>query len=144
MITAVVETKSSALCHKQSDVPKGLRLTLVTSKIWELLYSAASSFISKNRPTELQLFKKMFPLERPCDCFLNLYDVGLTSGIAKHSDHVSFCTVVLCLKGNGEGNLTLTQEDGKQPVTISLQVCELIVFARIEHRVEITIRSQKI
>ena len=83
----------------------------------------------------------MFP-EYPRDCFLNLYDTGVSSGIRTHSDHVSFCTVVFCLKGNGEGNLYLTNEYN-EIVNVKLFSDELVIFARIKHGVDISTRTDK-
>lgn len=136
-----VVTKYLVIERQLSKVPIALTRSLTTSKIWKLVYNAAHTFVKENRPYELALFVKMFK-SHPRDCFINLYDTGLTCGIAKHSDHVSFCTVVLCLKGTGEGNLILTQENSK-PLTVSLLTDELIVFGRIEHSVEMTIRNEK-
>ena len=136
-----VVTKYLAIDRQKSRIPIALTRSLTTSKIWKLIYNAAHTFVKENRPYELGLFEKMFK-SYPRDCFINLYDTGLTCGIAKHSDHVSFCTVVLCLKGNGEGNLILIQENGN-PLTVSLLTDELIVFGRIEHSVQMTIRNEK-
>jgi hypothetical protein len=80
------------------------------SGIWQLMYDTAKAFVVTNRPNELKLFEKMYPKQLPRDCFINLYDVNSKSGINPHCDHVSFCTIVLCLEGNKDDSLVLIQE----------------------------------
>lgn len=125
-----------------AKITKRLCNAIRTSQIYERLYAAAHSFVKTNRSHELKLFEKMYLSKHPRDCFINLYDLDLESGIATHRDHVSFCTVVVCLQGNSEGNLVITQETGEL-LTVSLSSNEMIVFARVEHSVDIVTRSEK-
>lgn len=125
-----------------SKITKSLESVLLASGIWDLLYDTALNFITTNRPNEIYLFKKIYSSKMPRDCFVNLYDVDVNCGINTHRDHVSFCTVVFCVVGNKEGNLILTLDTGEKKV-ISMKSNDIVVFARIQHSVEISTRSEK-
>lgn len=125
---------------KDEILPNQLRTALENSGIWDFLLSTARSYVELNRNKELTLFNELYLSGLPRDCFINYYDVGVSSGLSAHRDHVSFCTIVLCLCGNGEGNLVLTQET-TLPITINLSSNDVITFARIEHYVDIVCRS---
>lgn len=125
-----------------TKVLKRLRQLLDASGIWDLFYRTAHTFISTNRPNEVALFERIYPTMLPRDCFVNVYDVGISCGINPHRDHVSFCTVVLCLVGSNEGNLKLLLDTGEE-VTISMKTNDIVVFARIQHSVGITMRTHK-
>lgn len=84
---------------KPAQITEQLTNAVKNSGIWQLLHAVAMDFIEKNRSSELELFKEMYPTELPRDCFINLNDVGFKCGIHAHRDHVSFCTIVVCLEG---------------------------------------------
>jgi hypothetical protein len=128
--------------HSKNTMSTNISRSVNNSDIWTTLHGAAQSFVAKNRPIELELFNLLYSSKLPRDCFINLYDIGTKSGLLAHRDHVSFCTVVLCLSGNGDGNLVLIDET-TLPITISLHSDEMIVFARIEHSVKIKIRFEE-
>jgi hypothetical protein len=123
-------------------IPKLLERLLTESGMWELFYDTALEFITTNRHNELKQFTRIYSSKLPRDCFINLYDVGVRCGVKPHRDHVSFCTVVLCLVGSGEGNLVIKQETGEN-LSVSLRSKDLLVFARIVHSVEILTRTNK-
>ena len=127
---------------KFSNVPKRLKDAVQASGIWGILHRTARSFVEANRPVELDLFDNLYDSGLPRDCFINFYGIDVISGISPHRDHVSFCTIVLCLYGTGEGNLVLTKENG-EPLTVNLTSNELVVFARIHHSVNIVARLDK-
>ncbi len=126
------------------DVTPTLRESLTASGIWAFFYNHARAFIAANRSkNELLLFDRIYSTELPRDCFVNVYAVGaIACGINPHRDHVSFCTVVLCLLGNNEGNLNLCLETG-ETVSIPMVSNDFIVFARIEHSVDVSKREHK-
>ena len=126
------------------DVTVSLRKSLTASGIWEFFHNHARAFIATNRSkNELLLFDRIYSTELPRDCFVNVYAVGaIACGINPHRDHVSFCTVVLCLLGNNEGNLQLRLETN-EIVSIPMVSNDFIVFARIEHSVEVSTREHK-
>ena len=128
---------------EMADVTVTLRKSLTASGIWAFFYNHARAFIAANRANELLLFERIYSTKLPRDCFVNVYAVGaIACGINPHRDHVSFCTVVLCLLGNNEGNLKLCLETG---VTVSIPMVsnDFIVFARIEHSVDVSKREHK-
>ena len=127
---------------KPTNVPKRLKDATQECGIWGILHRTARSFVEANRPAELDLFDDMYESGLPRACFINFYGVDVISGVLPHRDHVSFCTIVLCLYGTGEGNLVLTKETG-EPLPVSLTSNELVVFARIHHSVNIVARSDK-
>ena len=137
MVTAYLRSH-----FRSAKISRRLSNALVNSGISELVYTKALSFVEDNRNSDVELFKSMYSSKLPRDCFINLYDADLKSGIAAHRDHVSFCTVVVCLEGNSEGNLVITQETGEL-VTVSLFSNEMLVFARIDHYVNVVVRSEK-
>ena len=142
--TLLLATTSKSWPRERSqklELPKYLDAALTDSNILVFLHSKAKEFIRANRPYEYSSLEQMFP-EYPRDCFLNLYDTGVSCGIRTHSDHVSFCTVVFCLKGNGEGNLYLTNEYN-EIVNVQLFSDDLVTFARIIHGVDISTRTDK-
>ena len=114
----------------------------VDDAVWRLLFVSAREFVKKNRASEITLFNKIYIGEKPRDCFINLYESGSTSSLSRHRDHVSFCTIVLCLLNDASegGNLVLFDERGKEQV-IPLRSEEMIVFARIEHYVQSSTRK---
>ena len=108
-----------------------------------LIYDAAHNFIATNRPNEIKLFETFYPTKLPHDSFVSVYESGRESGIMKHSDHVSFCTVVFCLQGTGgEKDLTLILESN-DTFEVPLSASDLIVFGRIEHFVGFRSRSER-
>ena len=127
---------------KPAEIPKPLLNAIEDSGIWELMYTVAKAFVKTNRPNELELFKEMYSTKLPRDCFINLYDVNSESGINPHRDHVSFCTIVVCLEGNKDDSLVLTQETSK-PLSVCLSSNDMIVFARITHYVKLVTRSDR-
>ena len=126
------------------DVTPVLSESLTASGIWAFFYDHARAFVSDNRgKVELTVFDEIYSKKLPRDCFVNVYAVGaIACGINPHRDHVSFCTVVLCLLGNNEGNLKLRLETN-ETVSIPMVSNDFIVFARIEHSVEISTREHK-
>ena len=127
---------------KPANITKRLLNAVECSGIWSLLYTVAKSFVETNRPSELELFTEMYSTELPRDCFINLYDVNFESGISPHRDHVSFCTVVVCLEGNEDDSLVLTQETS-EPLSVCLSSNDMIVFARITHYVKVVTRFDR-
>ena len=79
----------------------------------------------------------------PRDCFVNMYEKNRVSALALHRDHVSFCTVVLCLLIDDAahtenlvgGNLVIVDEIGVEQI-MQLNSHEILVFARIDHYVQ--------
>lgn len=115
---------------------------LMKSGLLEKVFATARSFLHANRSKcELALFDTIHRNRHPRDCFLSMYQAGVNSGIKNHRDHVSFCTVVYCLKGNGEENLMITEETG-QTRHVLLFSGDLIAFGRIDHSVETKSRKQ--
>jgi hypothetical protein len=125
-----------------AGLDKPLTNAIEGSGIWPLMYDTAKAFVETNRPNELELFKEMYSTKLPRDCFINLYDVNLESGIDIHCDHVSFCTIVLCLEGNKDDSLVLIQETN-EPLSVTLSTNDMIVFARIKHYVKVVTRSDR-
>jgi hypothetical protein len=66
----------------------------------------------------------------PRDCLVNSYAPNVASGIESHRRHVSFCTAIICLLGNSEGDIILTLDNG-QHKTVSLSTDDVLVFARM-------------
>ena len=124
-----------------STLPKGSMI--IDSSVWSLIFNSARMFICNNRSKEIKLFDKIYKDYMPRDCFVNLYERNVISAIAPHSDHVSFCTVVLCLLNEIAsdadnlvgGNLVLLDENGQEQV-MPLSSHDIIVFARINHYVQ--------
>jgi hypothetical protein len=138
-----VSVKSKYVISNGRKLHHGLLKALLTSGIMNAIYETAKSFVENNRPDiEFHMFSSMFQNRLPSDCFVNSYPAGITSGVNKHRDHVSFCTVVLCLEGQCDGGLVLTTEMG-QPHNAMLQSNEMIVFGRIDHLVNIALRTQE-
>ena len=107
----------------------------------EVLFITASNYVLTNRKSkEFNLFNSMYRDRMPTTCFLDVYIAGNDIQIGKYRDHVSFCTVVMCLEGDGEGGLTLTTETN-EPHEAILKAKDIIVFARIDHEVFLTSRA---
>ena len=135
--------KSKYVINNGRKLNHALLKVLLKSGIMDAIYETARSFVERNRPYhEFNMFSSMFQNHLPSDCFINSYPAGMTSGVHKHRDHVSFCTVVFCLEGQCDGGLVLTTEMG-QPHNSMLQSNEMIVFGRIDHLVNITVRAQE-
>ena len=88
-----VVTKYLRAHNNERVIPRRLKQALKVSGIFDILHRAALSFVASNRPDERTLFETMYSSLLSRDCFLNLYDVGVTSGMKTHRDHVSLCTV---------------------------------------------------
>lgn len=137
-----VITQYLTVVNTVQKVPVQLSIYLEKLKLFGLVHDAARNFIATNRQHELKLFDKFYPTAVPPDCFVSVYETGCVSGISRHCDHVSFCTVVLCLKGTAGKDLTLTQENNEDFV-VPLSAGDLIVFARIGHFVEFRARTER-
>ena len=137
-----VITQYLTVVNAVQKMPVQISSYLEKLKIFGLVYDAARKFIDTNRPHEIYLFDKFYPTAVPPDSFVSVYESGCVSGISRHSDHVSFCTVVLCLKGTVGKDLTLTQENN-EPFMVPMSAGDLIVFARIGHFVEFRNRTER-
>lgn len=128
--------------HKIVSLQRNLMRKLSTSGLLEIMYNSARAFVAQNRPAkELEYFDIVYTSHLPRDCFVNVYSASHDSGITRHRDLVSFCTVVFCLLDNGEGKLVLTNESNVEE-PIHLNSNDMITFARISHSVQSVKRSQ--
>ena len=111
-----VITQDVSVHRKIQKIPAGIASSFTNLKLLDCMHNAATNFIAMNRPNELKLFLKCYPTNVPRDCFVSIYDSGCESGILKHSDHVSFCTVVFCLQGSIDESkdLILTLENNEE------------------------------
>ena len=132
-VTVDVKYLFTVVNHK--SLRSKIALTMMKQGLLKLMYETARKFVVENRPfNEIVLFDQMFHNELPRSCFVNFYPIGITSGIKRHRDQSSFCSVVLCLLGS-EGHLILTTET-KEEKKVLLKSNDMIVFSRITHYVE--------
>jgi hypothetical protein len=137
-----IKYKYVRINHETVYLHRTLMTQLQTSSLLEIMYNSARLFVARYRSlNELVYFDKMFESRLPRDCFVNVYSASQESGISRHRDLVSFCTVVFCLLENEEGKLVLTKEDNVEEV-IHLHTNDMITFARISHSVELVRREQ--
>jgi hypothetical protein len=89
-LVTTVPLLSGGLIDNESLLAKAVRCGII-----EKMYKAAWNYIKTNRShKELQMFEGMFPEQNPKTCFVNIYTARINSGIGRHRDHVSFCTVM--------------------------------------------------
>jgi hypothetical protein len=138
-VTVDVKFLFTTVNHK--SLRSKIALTIVKEGLLKLMYNAARKFVVDNRPfNEIALFDGMFHNELPRSCFVNLYPIGITSGLKRHRDQSSFCSVVLCLL-ESEGHLILTTETNEE-IKVHLKSNDMIVFSRISHYVEEVSRTK--
>ena len=138
-VTVEVKFLFTVVNHK--SLRSKIAVRIVKQGLLKLMYDTARKFVVENRPfNEIALFDKMFSNEIPRNCFVNLYPIGITSGLKSHRDQSSFCSVVLCLL-EGEGDLILTTETGEKK-SVFLKSNDMIVFGRISHYVEEVSRTK--
>lgn len=138
-VTVEVKFLFTVVNHK--SLRSKIAVRIMKQGILKLMYDTARKFVVENRPfNEIALFDNMFSNEIPRNCFVNLYPIGITSGLKSHRDQSSFCSVVLCLL-EGEGSLILTTETGEK-TSVFLKSNDMIVFGRISHYVEEVSRTK--
>jgi len=126
---------SYIICNKQ------LYKNKIIKTVMTMIYDAVKDFIiKKNDENLIRAFLDLYPDPlKPRSCYMCEYKKGTRQGFVPHVDIVSFCSVVLAIKGDSmENDLSLHISVSNTTQGIEKKICPLndgqcIIFERLFH-----------